>query len=237
MQPAKKRKVNVETQPDTNLVDDEAAVGGEASEDDGLRMHTRGREHIPNLCVVYNESGDEKVFSGSNTRDDFCEWLFQEQNSGSIVMAHNFQGYDGYFILQYLHKNGLVPEVIMRGAKILTSNVPVLNIKFVDSLCFIPMRLANFPKKFGLSELAKGYFPHHFNIEANQNYEGPLPDASYYSSDSMSPGDRTEFYAWHNELKDSNYIFNFQEEILKYCRSDVDILQRCCLEFRELFRS
>ena len=35
MQPAKKRKFIVETQPDTNLVDDEAAVGGEASEDDG----------------------------------------------------------------------------------------------------------------------------------------------------------------------------------------------------------
>ena len=88
-------------------------------------------------------------------------------------MDHNFQGYDGYFILQYLHKNGLVPEVIMRGAKILKLNVPVLNIKFVDSLCFIPMRLANFPKTFGLSELAKGYFPHHVNIETNQNYTLP----------------------------------------------------------------
>ena len=153
MQPAKKRKFNVETQPDTNLVDDEAAVGGIASEDEGresdysqllffdFECTQEGGEHIPNLCVVHNESGDEKVFSGPNTRDDFCEWLFQEQNSDSIVMAHNFQGYDGYFILQYLHKNGLVPEVIMRGAKILTLNVPVFNIKFVDSLCFIPMSL------------------------------------------------------------------------------------------------
>ena len=132
------------------------------------------RIYVPNLCVVHNESGEENVFSGPNTRDNFCEWLFQEQNSSSIVMAHNFQGYDGYFILQYLHKNGLVPEVIMRGAKILTLNVPMLDIKFVDSLCFIPMRLANFPKTFGLNELAKGYFPHYFNIEANQNYEGPL---------------------------------------------------------------
>ncbi|CAB3990322.1 DNA polymerase, partial [Paramuricea clavata] len=26
------------------------------------------------------------------------------------------------------------------------------------------------------------------------------------------------------------------QEILSYCRSDVDILRRCCLEFRELFR-
>ena len=40
---------------------------------------------------------------------------------------------------------------------------------------------------------------------------------------------------WHNGMRNSNYVFNFQEEIVAYCRSDVDILRRCCLEFRELF--
>ena len=99
------------------------------------------------------------------------------------------------------------------------------------------MRLANFPKTFGLNELAKGFFPHYFNIEANQNYEGPLRDASYYNPDGMTSGDCTKLYAWYSELKANNYIFNFQEEILKYCRSDVDILRRCCLEFRDLFCS
>ena len=81
------------------------------------------------------------------------------------------------------------------------------------------MSLANFPKTFGLNELSKGYFPHYFNTDANQNYEGPLPDASYYNPYGMTSGDRTKFYAWHNELKASTYIFNFQKEILKYCRS------------------
>ena len=37
-------------------------------------------------------------------------------------------------------------------------------------------------------------------------------------------------------MKENNYVFDFQHEILTYCRSDVDILRRCCLEFRELFR-
>ena len=73
-------------------------------------------------------------------------------------MAHNFQGYDGYFILQYLYKNGVVPEVIMRGAKLLTIYVPMIKIKFIDALCFIPMKLANFPKTFRIAELAKGIF-------------------------------------------------------------------------------
>ena len=98
MQPAKKRKVDVETQPDTNLLDNEAAVGGEVSEDEGESDYSQllffnfectqeGRDHVSNLCVVHNKSGDENVFSGPNTQDDFCEWLFQEQNSSSIVMA------------------------------------------------------------------------------------------------------------------------------------------------------
>jgi hypothetical protein len=68
-------------------------------------------------------------------------------------MAHNFQGYDGYFIQQYLHENGVIPEVIMRGAKILSMYVPMLKIKFIDSLSFIPMRLADFTGTFGLDEL------------------------------------------------------------------------------------
>ena len=35
-------------------------------------------------------------------------------------------------------------------------------------------------------------------------------------------------------LKENNYVFDFAQEILAYCRSDVDILRRCCLEFHEL---
>ena len=85
-------------------------------------------------------------------------------------IAHNFQTYDGYFILQHLYKNSIVFEVINRGAKILSLTVPQLNIEFIDSLCFIPMRLANFPKTFGILELEKCFFPHFFNRAENQDY-------------------------------------------------------------------
>jgi hypothetical protein len=49
------------------------------------------------------------------------------------------------------------------------------------------------------------------------------------------PAEKEEFLEWHNNLKQNNYVFDFQQEILTYCPSDVDILRRCCLEFRELF--
>jgi hypothetical protein len=140
------------------------------------------------------------------------------------VVAHNFQGYDGYFIQRYLHENGVIPEVIMCGANILTMYVPMLKIKFNDSLSFIPMRLADFPKTFGLNEFAKGYFPHLFNRKENQNYVGSLPPSPYYHPNGMSPAEKETFLRWHHDLKENNYVFNFQEEILRYCRSDVDIL-------------
>ena len=115
--------------------------------------------HELNLCIVQNEAGDEWIFKGDTTQKDFCEWLFTLEHAGCTVMAHNFQGYDSYFILQYLRDQGVKYNVIMRGAKALSLKVPMFNISFIDSLNFIPMKLANFPKTFGIEELSKDTFP------------------------------------------------------------------------------
>ena len=163
--------------------------------------------------------------------------MFTTEHANCTVMAHNFQGYDSYFVLQYLREHGVKYDVIMRGTKVLSLTVDMFNIRFVDSLNFIPMKLANFPKTFGIEELAKGYFPHLFNKKENESYVGPIPPAPYYNPNGMNPKDRETFMAWHTTKKESNYVFNFQEGIVTYCRSDVDILRRCCLEFRELFHN
>ena len=111
------------------------------------------------------------------------------------------------------------------------------HLKFIDSLSFIPMKLADFPETFGFTELSKVYFRHHFNKKENENYVGEIPDHAYYDPDGMSHEGRSAFKTWYQQLKDNNFVFNFKDEILRYCRSDVDILRRCCLEFRELFRN
>ena len=192
--------------------------------------------HKANLCIVHDETGYEKLFRGNTTIKDFCEWLFTKEHRDCIVVAHNFQGYDGYFIQNYLNENAVKYEIILRGAKILSLTVPMFNIKFIDSLNFIPMSLAKFPKTFGKTELCKGYFPHFFNKEENQDYVGPIPHQNEYAPTTMKPEAREAFLAWHEEQTESNYVFNFREEIVKYCRSDVDILRQCCMEFREMLR-
>ena len=192
--------------------------------------------HEANLCVVYDEVKEVGLFQGKDTIKKFCEWLLTKEHQDCIVVAHNFQGYDGYFIQNYLNKNAIKYEVILRGAKILSMTIPMFNIKFIDSLNFIPMSLAKFPKTFGETELCKGYFPHLFNKEENQDYVGPIPCQNDYGVNFMKPEAREAFIAWHKEQVENNYLFDFQKEILKYCRSDVDILRKCCLLFREMLR-
>ena len=192
--------------------------------------------HCPNLCVVHDEEREVALFQGKDTVKNFCEWLFTPEHKGCIVVAHNFQGYDGYFINEFLIDNAIHYEIIYRGAKSLSMNVPLFNIKFIDSINFIPMSLAKFPKTFGQDELCKGYFPHMFNKDENQNYVGPIPCQNDYGVNFMKPGEREAFMAWHDEQVANNYRYDFREEIIKYCRSDVDILRKCCLLYREMFR-
>ena len=198
--------------------------------------------HEVNLCVVYDEEGEAKVFRGKNTVKDFCKWLFTPEHDKSIVIAHNFQGYDSYFILKHLDQEAIPYEVIYNGAKCMTLTTKrkgkkqfAVEIKFIDSLNFIPMPLSKFPKTFGLDELCKGYFPHYFNKDENQQYIGPIPCQEDYGANGMKPEAREKFLTWHQEQVENNYVFDFQKEILAYCRSDVDIMAESCKLYREMF--
>lgn len=87
------------------------------------------------------------------------------------------------------------------------------------------MALANFPKTFGLNEPKKGFFPHFFNTQQNQIYEGYMPDKSYYDPHGMSTQRKEEFNQWYDKVSE-RYIFNFQHEMLTYCQSDVRLLKQ-----------
>ena len=192
--------------------------------------------HQPNLCVVYDEEKEVGVFQGKDTVKDFCYWLLTPQHKDCIVMAHNFQGYDSYPIIKFLNENAIKYDVTYNGAKCVTLIIEMFNIKFIDSLNFIPMALAKFPKTFAQPELCKGYFPHFFNKDENQDYVGPIPCQDDYGVNFMKPEAREAFIAWHQEQVENNYVFDFRHEILKYCRSDVDILAKCCMLYREMFK-
>lgn len=131
--------------------------------------------------------------------------------------------------MEYVHKQGIKPDVILNGSKIMS--LQACGVKCIDSLNFFATSLAKLPILFGLNELAKGFFPHLFSTPDHQDYIGDMPDIKYYDPDGMKPDRRVEFLAWY----ENETYFNFQEDLVKYCASDVDILQRSCGRFRALF--
>ena len=100
MQPAKKRTFNVETQPDTNLLDEAAAVGGKASDDEGTESDYSQLLFFDFECRAGNTY---RIYASFITRAvtkkyfvvQILEMTFVNgcSKSKTIVMAHNFQGY------------------------------------------------------------------------------------------------------------------------------------------------
>lgn len=171
----------------------------------------------------------ERVF---HSLYDLGSWIFSEHHKGFTVLFHNLS-YDGQFLMQYLLSQAIRPSsIIYRGSKIQMFGVSGLQIRVIDSFNFLPMALAKLPEAFQLESLAKGFFPHFFTCEANRKYVGPYPPAEAYGPNAMSLKGREAFYRWY-ETKVGE-IFDFEKEILKYCRSDVDILRRACLKFKNL---
>jgi hypothetical protein len=100
-----------------------------------------------------------------NTSHEFCSWLFSEQHKNFSVYAHNFRSFDGYFVLEYLIRNGILPNrLIYNGSKIMYLQVKKgLNIKLLDSLSYFNTKLSKLPDMFHLEGIKKNYFPHMFN--------------------------------------------------------------------------
>lgn len=176
-------------------------------------------------------------FKGLDALGKFLAFLTKDRKKfhGYTVIAHNLKGFDGVFILKTLVENGVCPDIIVKGQKIMC--MTILNtprIRFIDSFNFLPMGLAKLPGAFGLNCGSKGYFPHFFNRPENWFYVGELPDEKYYGIDFMPDVERNKFFEWYNHQKANEVVFNFQQELESYCKQDVCILFESCMAYRKV---
>ena len=121
-------------------------------------MQEDGR-HVPNLVVAETESNvvPPQVFEGDTCIKQFLTYLDTlAEDFPLTVLAHNFQGYDSYPIIEEYHRQRRKIEQVRNGGKVL--QLTLGKIRFIDSLSFFQMPLSAFPKTFGLSELKKGHF-------------------------------------------------------------------------------
>ncbi|XP_033213572.1 uncharacterized protein LOC117170699 [Belonocnema kinseyi] len=155
--------------------------------------------HVPNLCVAQQVCDECMDDPDPNVRCKWCDirqYIFSEDPvseftkfatrkmshfTETFLIAHNAKGFDAQFILSHLIKEkGLrnPPEIILNGTSILLVKMP----------------LRQLPEAFGLEEAKKGTFPHLFNTPKNQEYIGKIPDAKYFSPDTVSREARDSFY-------------------------------------------
>lgn len=192
------------------------------------------------VCAEDAETGDCQVFYGTFCTREFLRYLddlsvtVDGEERKVIAVFHNFKGCDAMFILQQLFtEHRTVTDQINLRTEVLT--VTSGNLKFVDSLCFLPFPLSAFPETFGLDELKKGFFPHLYNTSDNQEYEGPMPPREMYDPNGLSAKKKEEFEPWYEEQVRNDYIFNLRNEMEEYCISDVKLLKAGCEAFQKQF--
>ena len=197
---------------------------------------------VPNVAVLIDDVGNVTVFPSDRTDisgdvvDDVCNFIFQSRHRGYFVLAHNFRGFDGYFILKWLTKNGIVPDVIMDGSKILRLDVKEFNIKFRDTLSYVPLSLSKWATAFQVDQ-AKGSFPHSINAPEYWNQTIAYPDRKKYEYETMSKKQRKFFIKnYRRDRRKKKNKFNVNAELIDYCIQDVRTLRACAESLRQQFQ-
>uniref|UniRef100_A0A1I8J338 DNA-directed DNA polymerase n=2 Tax=Macrostomum lignano TaxID=282301 RepID=A0A1I8J338_9PLAT len=187
-------------------------------------------------CVSHSDCAcgmREFVSVGPHSIDAFYCWLTTLFKQGAIAIAHNGSAYDAFLLLGAL-LNGLAkkkPQVIFQNSRLMYMKCD--KIAFKDSLNFIPIGLAQFPKALGLgTQLTKGDFPHVFNQPENWGYVGPYCSIEMYGGKKNKQHDSiTDWLA-----KQEGRVFDFNKEYLDYCLQDTLILREGCLKYARLIK-
>lgn len=149
---------------------------------------------------------------GEDCAEKFLAHFRRPLFKGSVFIAHNAKGFDAYIILRVMVKQGLKPNLIMQGSKVIRFTDPDFNHRYIDSSCFLPMPLSAIPNAMGFPDSIKGFFPHCFSSKQNLAYSGPYPPPSAYSLERMTSNGRQQFYEWYDSV--SSGTFNFMKEAL-----------------------
>lgn len=194
-------------------------------DDDGNFVVT----YIKRCAQLCNYIYCRNVFSGEEfeftTLEAFVQFATVDRNNGNnYFYAHNSAGYDSRLLFEAIcrfHRSEHVGKPLMRGSKYL--QIVVNKTQFHDSMLHLPGSLKTQGKAFNLN-VSKGDFPHGFSFAENINYQGPIPAIEYFPDRFKSKEDLDEFKKWHKEMVDTGYVWNYQQERKKYCRTDVYIL-------------
>lgn len=216
-------------------------------------------EHVCNKMFVRKVYGEEGVPGTElkfNNEMEFLQHILTPAFEHSIFLAHNGGAFDVQFMLRVLERWGVDFQFIPSpnsAHKFLSIEIKEFHITFLDFMRFVPGSLRGIAKAFGCT-LSKGDFPHKFNNGQHDSYKGPLPphrplEEDYWCQRFVkSDAAEREFNEWYAEAQTlyctcpveddlpcrcGKKLWDFQEEIEKYCKLDVDVLAEIVRKYRD----
>lgn len=187
------------------------------------------QKHEVNFVAFKNVFTDEEhTYSGDGALENFVLFMIQHNSGKNICIAHNAAGYDTRLLFSKVksmnQKVSMAP--IMRGGKFMQLTINQ-NLIFRDSLLHVKGSLKSLAKDFCDGLLEKGYFPHLFNSTENYGYIGRIPEKKYFdlSFSVRSQKEMDDFESWYDTWSGRD-DWNFDYELAKYCKNDVDVLQK-----------
>ena len=213
--------------------------------------------HKVNLvCVrrIYPDASGDCDRHCFHTLEEFMQYIMSHSTEQRVYLAHNGSKYDVQFIVKHLEKN-MIPHTFVPAPSSMHAYLSVTisfgakaGVTFLDFRHFMPGSLKNIAISFGLS-LQKGDFPHHFNNGSHEFYEGRIPlldhpDDYWCLLSKKSEEDVHEFREWYASQElvyctcDAECVcqkkkWSFQEEIIRYCWLDVDVLAEASSRYRD----
>jgi hypothetical protein len=159
--------------------------------------------------------------------------MFEHNNT--TWYAHNLGGFDAIFIIRVLKQNYPNTKLHFKDGKPLSITVSIINnnstkakkkkLVFKDSYKILPLKLSSLTKAL-VVPTKKLMFPYKFMRIENLNYNGAVPDKSYYENISD-----LEYQQLLDTFKERNW--NFKNELLTYMKNDIRALYETINKFSE----
>lgn len=201
---------------------------------------TSGPYHVA-FCIAYSEEDEtdenfnivkeHRKINFEFGRDCLTKFLDKLENH-SLVYFHNL----GYDIRQF--NEYIIGQEINKGTKIMNATIFYKDkiIYFKDSLSVVSMKLADFPKSFGLDCGQKEMFPYKYYTFENLNKLNNIGIISEAGKQELK-------HNWNQQQFEENLRklnisqgdkFNMVEYVKFYCKQDVRILKQGFQKFRKM---
>lgn len=216
--------------------------------------HYRHKVNLVCCRRAYSNCDEPEERTLFHTLEEFMHYVLGKTEERRIYLAHNGGRYDVQFIMRYLEKNMIYHDMVPTPNSMhayLSVTVPFGKNKaaiFLDFRNFMPSSLRNIAISFQLP-ISKGDFPHRFNNGFHDQYVGSLPHINDANDFWCVQTKRTEeevdeFHAFYQEQTEiyctcldicacSKLKWDFQEQIIKYCWQDVDVLAEAVVRYRD----